>query len=64
MFLLVPAYPGCPGQTVVKWLLLLFMLQSINTVHWTWCMDGTSDEGITNCQRWHDSIADLCWTVF
>ena len=24
MFLLVPAYPGCPGQTAVKWLLLLF----------------------------------------
>ena len=25
-FLLVPAYPGCPGQTAVKWLLLLFLL--------------------------------------
>ena len=24
MFLLVPAYPGCPGQTAVKWLLLRF----------------------------------------
>ena len=24
MFLLVPAYPGCPGQTAVKWLLLLY----------------------------------------
>jgi len=24
MFLLVPAYTGCPGQTAVKWLLLLF----------------------------------------
>ena len=23
MFLLVAAYPGCPGQTAVKWLLLL-----------------------------------------
>jgi len=23
MFLLVPAYPGCPGQTAVRWLLLL-----------------------------------------
>ena len=23
MFLLVPAYPGCPGKTAVKWLLLL-----------------------------------------
>ena len=23
MFLLVPAYRGCPGQTAVKWLLLL-----------------------------------------
>ena len=28
MFLLVPAYPGCPGQTAVKWLLLLFMLDA------------------------------------
>jgi len=26
MFLLVPAYPGCPGQTAVKWLLLLLPL--------------------------------------
>ena len=26
MFLLVPAYPGCPGQTAVKWLLLLLSL--------------------------------------
>jgi len=25
MFLLVPAYPGCPGQTAVKWLLLLLV---------------------------------------
>ena len=23
MLLLVPAYPGCPGQTAVKWLLLV-----------------------------------------
>jgi len=26
MFLLVLAYPGCPGQTAVKWLLLLLLL--------------------------------------
>ena len=26
MFLLVPAYPGCPGQTAVKWLLLVVVL--------------------------------------
>jgi len=26
MFLLVPAYPGCPAQTAVKWLLLLLLL--------------------------------------
>jgi len=25
MFLLVPVYPGCPGQTAVKWLLLLLL---------------------------------------
>jgi len=29
MFLLVPAYPGCPGQMAVKWLLLLLLL-SVN----------------------------------
>jgi len=27
MILLVPAYPGCPGQTAVKWLLLLLELK-------------------------------------
>jgi len=26
MFLLVPAYPGCPGSKAVKWLLLLLLL--------------------------------------
>ena len=26
MFLLVPAYPGCPGQTAVKWWLLLLVV--------------------------------------
>jgi len=26
VFLLVPAYPGCPGTKAVKWLLLLFIL--------------------------------------
>jgi len=30
MFLLVPACPGCPGQTAVKWLLLLLLLASAN----------------------------------
>jgi len=25
MFLLVPAYAGCPGQTAIKWLLLLLL---------------------------------------
>ena len=29
MFLLVPAYPGGPGQTAVKWLLLLLLLYKI-----------------------------------
>jgi len=28
MFLLVAAYPGCPGQTAVKWLLLLPLMAS------------------------------------
>ena len=30
MFLLVPAYPGCPRQTAVKWLLLLLLLLLYN----------------------------------
>jgi len=30
MFLLVPAYPGCPGQTAVKWLLLLLLICTWN----------------------------------
>ena len=33
MFLLVPAYPGCPGQTAVKWL-LLYSLQCFDAVGW------------------------------
>jgi len=34
MFLLVPAYPGCPGQTAVKWLLLFLLLIVADTAHW------------------------------
>jgi len=30
MFFLVPAYPGCPGQTAVKWL-LLFVVINVNS---------------------------------
>jgi len=29
MFLLVPAYPGCPGQMAIKWLLLLNVIQLV-----------------------------------
>jgi len=29
MFLLVPAYPGCPGQMAVKWLLLLLLCAAV-----------------------------------
>ena len=36
MFLLVPAYPGCPGQTAVKWLLLLLLLFFTNAVIWSY----------------------------
>jgi len=32
MFLLVPAYPGCPGSKAVKWLLLLFQLKTHKVV--------------------------------
>ena len=34
MFLLVPAYPGCPGQTTVKWLLLLLLLLYCTPTGW------------------------------
>jgi len=33
LVLLVPAYPGCPGQTAVKWLLLLFHVEGKATIH-------------------------------
>jgi len=32
MFLMVPAYPGCPGQTAVKWLLLLFGIRNVESL--------------------------------
>ena len=32
MFLLVPAYPGCPGQTAVKWLLLFVVVDYLSVV--------------------------------
>ena len=32
MFLLVPAYPGCPGQTAVKWLLCCCCCQFFNRI--------------------------------
>ena len=31
MFLLVPIYPGCPGQKAVKWLLLLSVCDAMHT---------------------------------
>ena len=37
MFLLVPAYPGCPGQTAVKWLVNLqaVIIHSSDAVFWS-----------------------------
>ena len=32
MFLLVLAYPGCPGQTAVKWLLLILLRSTVMSV--------------------------------
>ena len=60
MFLLVPSYPGCPGQTAVKWLLLLlyriiFCILSFIfrwVCHPSWQEVGTCDtEGE---EGWHD----------
>ena len=36
MFLLVPAYPGCPGQTAVKWSWLLLLLSEQCLQPWRW----------------------------
>jgi len=30
MFLLVTAYPGCPGQTAVKWLVVVIVVKYMN----------------------------------
>jgi len=38
MFLLVPAYPGCPGQTAVKWLLSSVNWFLINRVIFDFCL--------------------------
>jgi len=44
MFLLVPAYPGCPGSKAVKWSLLLLLdliilTEKINSTRYpTWCL--------------------------
>jgi len=36
VFLLVPAYPGCPGTKAIKWLLLLLLLLSaLGPVSWS-----------------------------
>ena len=50
MFLLVPAYPGCPGQTAVKWLLLLLLLLVISNV--------------SNLTRWGDNTVNMWWKCF
>ena len=43
---------------------VVYLLQSINAVHWIQCMDGAGYEGIINRQRRHDNVADLCRTFF
>jgi len=50
MFLLVPAYPGCPGQTAVKWLLLLLYNSGEKTlnVRNLLCVDSTLEGGVIN----------------
>ena len=50
MFLLVPAYPGCPGQTAVKWLLLLLLLLYCKTqLMLQWILDGVHLAVILMC---------------
>jgi len=43
MFLLVPAYPGCPGQTAVKWLLLLSKVADFDPPH----LHSAPSQGVT-----------------
>jgi len=45
MFLLVPAYPGCPGQMAVKWLLLLLLLVDLE--------GHLPNAGLTKCNLIH-----------
>ena len=46
MFLLVPAYPGCPGQTAVKWLLLYNSGEKTLNVRNLLCVDSTLEGGL------------------
>ena len=59
MFLLVPAYQGCPGQTAVKWLLLLLLVifcllvgECIHKVTLCWNVCARSQAGVSrHCRR-------------
>jgi len=44
MFLLVPAYPGCPGSKAVKWSLLLLL--------YTGKLDGDADAVVEARINW------------
>jgi len=48
MFLLVPAYPGCPGRTAVKWLLLLPIIPGQDASLWLHEID-TSANWFISC---------------
>jgi len=56
MFLLVLAYPGCPGQTAIKWLLLLLLFEMFFSIFSQ--MFFTS---VVQCQK--NSI-ELYWTEY
>ena len=62
MILLVPAYPGCPGQTAVKWLLLLLLDTNPHTHSLThrlrpWCWRWTARRRLNGRARWRQSPA-------
>jgi len=70
MFFLVPAYPGCPGQTAVKWLVVVgvFVLcyQMKQQLHYAWYRMHTADvSDKTKCisRESHYSVSLITYSV-
>jgi len=57
MFLLVPAYPGCPEQMAVKWLLL--SCSSVSTFFTTFAFKIGFSQPEINIQQTKSNVKDL-----